>query len=172
MDPDRALEILKDQACSEEVIDHAKAVAEKSVEIAENISDRSGKVDVELIKIGALLHDIGRSRTHGIPHGVEGGRILREIGLEEFARFAENHLGAGITGEEAEKLGLPERDYLPNSLEEKIVTYADNLVRGHEFQTYEQALKELRGELGPEHPSIERFRKIHNEIKKLGGIRQ
>lgn len=167
---ERALQILRDEGCSPEVIRHSLAVSKKSVEIARNISDSGHEVDLEKVEIGGLLHDVGRSKTHGISHGVEGAKILRDRGLEEFAGFAENHLGAGIGEKEAKKLGLGERDYLPGSLEEKIVTYGDNLVRGDEIQSYEEGLEELREELGPDYPSVDRFINLHRELSDLGGF--
>lgn len=167
---EEALRILKEEGCSPRVIEHVKAVTDKSVEIAKRISENGYDVDLELVRIGALLHDIGRSETHDISHGVEGGRILRKRGLKEISSFAENHIGAGITPEEAEKLDIPVKDYRPNTLEEKIVTYGDNLIRGSQVISFEEALKEFEDELGPDHPSIDRFEELHEELRKFGGI--
>lgn len=167
---EKALKILKEEGCSPEVIQHTKAVTEKSMEIAEKIAKRGSEVDLRIVEIGSLLHDIGRSKTHDIDHGVVGAQILRERGLSKFAPFAENHLGAGIPIEEAKRLDIPTKDYLPSSLEEKIVTYADNLIRGKETQTYQEALEELREELGSNHPSLQRFKELHQELKELGNI--
>lgn len=168
--PERAQEILREEGCPAEVIDHSTAVTEKSVEIAEDISEKGHDVNVELVEIGAILHDIGRSRTHDISHGVEGRKILRERGLDELAKFAENHLGAGISSEEAKNLDIPTKDYLPTSFEEKIVAYGDNLIDGVEVISFEEARQELAEELGTNHPSIERFDDIHRELKELGGV--
>ena len=64
----------------------------------------------DLISRGALLHDIGRSRTHGIEHAYLGADILRRRGLDEpIVRIVERHIGAGIDPEEAAELGLPPR---------------------------------------------------------------
>lgn len=139
------------------------------MEIAQKIADNGHDVDLELVKVGSILHDIGRSVTHGISHGVEGARILRQMNLEEFVPFAQNHLGAGISSEEAEDLDIPTKDYIPKTLEEKIVTYGDNLIRGDEVQTFEEGLEELREGLGPDHPSLRRFKELHEELKELGG---
>lgn len=165
---EKALKILKEEGCSPQVIQHTKAVAEKSMEIGKKITEKGNDVNLKLLEIGSLLHDIGRSKTHNIDHGVVGAQILRERGLDEFAPFAENHLGAGISLEEAEKLDIPTKEYLPKTIEEKIVTYADNLIRGKETQTYQQALEELRENLGSNHPSLQRFRDLHQELKELG----
>lgn len=167
---EEALQILNEEGCSLEVIRHSRAVAEKSVEIAQKIFENGHEVNVNLVEVGAILHDVGRSRTHGISHGVEGAHILRDRGLEDFAPFAENHLGAGISREESRKIDIPIGGYMPESLEEKIVTYGDNLIQGDEVVTFEEAVEEFKEELGPDHPSLERFSELHEELKKLGGV--
>lgn len=166
----RALQILREEGCSPEVIQHAIAVTEKCIEVGRNISEKGYDVDLHRLEVGALLHDVGRSKTHDISHGVEGARILRERGVEDLAGFAENHVGAGVTAEEAEKLDIPTKDYMPESLEEKIVTYGDNLIRGEEVISFKEALEELREDLGPDHPSLERFEELHRELRELGGV--
>jgi uncharacterized protein len=163
---EEALELLRRAGCSREVIEHCLAVERVATKLAGEIS-KFREVKLEEVRIGSLLHDIGRSRTHGIQHGVEGGKILRQMGAEEFARFAENHLGAGIPAGEAEKLGLPKRDFLPSTLEEKIVTYADKLVMGREFGPIERDLEAFWAEHGEAHTALERLRRLHEEIQVL-----
>jgi len=163
---EEALELLRRAGCSQEVIEHCLAVERVATKLAEEIS-RSREVKLEEVRIGSLLHDVGRARTHGIHHGVEGGKILRQMGAGEFARFAENHLGAGIPAGEAERLGLPKRDFLPSTLEEKIVTYADKLVMGREVVPFERVLDAFRAELGEGHPALERLKRLHEEMEAL-----
>lgn len=162
-----ALLLLEKVGCSERVVKHSMAVEKIAVELAERIRDKGHEVDVERVRIGALLHDIGRSKTHRISHGVVGEKILRNLGLEEFAGFASCHIGAGIPRREAKKLGLPAKDFLPESLEEKIVTYADKLVAEDKRISAEAALKYLESKLGPTHPAIKRFENLRSEILEL-----
>jgi uncharacterized protein (TIGR00295 family) len=98
---------------------------------------------------------------------VVGGELLKKMGLEKFAGFAEHHVGAGIPVNEAVKLGFPEKDFMPQTIEEKIVTYADKLVVGEHVVSFEKALEMFKSDLGPDHPAIERFMKLHEEIQKL-----
>ncbi|MDI6642842.1 MAG: TIGR00295 family protein [Candidatus Hodarchaeaceae archaeon] len=162
-----ALRALREAGCSKEVIWHCLAVERTALSIAKQIRTNGHKIDLKLVSRGALLHDIGRTKTHGIMHGVEGARILRNIGLRGFVRFAECHLGAGIPASEAKELGLPARDFIPRTLEEKVVTYADKLAMGRRRTSYERALEWFRSELGPKHPAVERFKKLHLEIENL-----
>jgi uncharacterized protein len=163
---EEALELLRKAGCSEEVIKHCLTVERVATQLAEKIS-KIKKVNMEEVRIGSILHDIGRAKTHGIRHGIEGGEILRQMGAEEFARFAENHIGAGIPAEEARKLGLPPRDFLPSSLEEKIVAYADKLVVGNKIVPFEKTLDIFESELGKEHPALARLKALHQEIQGM-----
>ncbi|MCX5209108.1 HD domain-containing protein [Kitasatospora sp. NBC_00240] len=110
------------------VLTHCEIVARIAVRLAE----RAGPgVDVDLVEIGALLHDIGVHRVGGgayIRHGVLGHEILRAEGLpEELCRFASCHTGVGLTRHDIESQGLPipVGDYLAVSVEERLVMYAD-----------------------------------------------
>ena len=62
-----------------------------------------------------------------ICHGRLGAEILRKEGYERHARVCERHTGAGITCKEiiAQGLPLPHQDFLPETLEEKVICYAD-----------------------------------------------
>ena len=128
---DKALQLLRDSGCSEKVIAHCMAVSEHAAEIAGKIAASGRPVDVELVTIGGLLHDLGRCRSHGIDHAVIGAGIATQVGLDPLIiNIIKKHIGAGISTEEAKELGLPEDDYMPFTLEEKIVAHADNLTSG------------------------------------------
>ncbi|HUR61846.1 MAG TPA: HDIG domain-containing protein [Candidatus Thermoplasmatota archaeon] len=89
-------------------------------------------VDRNTVSAGALLHDIGRSRTQDVRHAGVGAEMLRGLGGwdDRVVLCVERHTGAGIDEEEARFLGIPVKDYTPRSLEERIVCHADNLYSG------------------------------------------
>jgi len=62
-----------------------------------------------------------------ISHGVEGSKILEAEGCPEHARVCERHTGVGIRAVDIKEQGLPlpERDMLPETLEEQVICYAD-----------------------------------------------
>jgi uncharacterized protein len=167
---DEAINLLKKIGCPQSVIEHVKFVSQVALEIASKCEQNGWTVDKKLIEIGALLHDVGRSKTHGISHAVVGAQIAKEKGVhDKVVRIIENHIGAGIPREEAEKLELPSKDYLQTTFEEKIVAYADKVTKGRRRMSYEEATNELVSSLGPNHPAIKRFRKLHEEISKMMG---
>jgi len=99
------------------------------------------KIDKELLKTGALFHDIGvyfcfdedfnpdKKAPDYFYHGWQGEKFLRLQGIKDdkILRFTTVHIGVGITKEDIqrEKLNLPKKDFIPVSLEEEILTFAD-----------------------------------------------
>ena len=155
------LELLERENTPENVIQHCVAVCKKAMKIAANFDD----ADKALIQKGALLHDIGRSRTHGITHAVVGVEIAREYGYPtEVLNIIERHIGAGITAEEAAKLGLPEKSYVPQTLEEKIVAHADNLISGTKEVDIDFVIDKWKRTIEDSDDNIERLIELHREL--------
>jgi len=131
------IRLLRRAGCSEGVIAHCRAVRDLALTYASD-----PLVDRDLVEAGALLHDIGRGVTHDLRHAEAGGAICRSLGLDEaIAAIVERHIGAGLTADECSLLGLVPRDCMPETLEEKIVAHADNLVKGTRVITLEERLQ-------------------------------
>ena len=169
----KAIVLLKKYAPDEHVCDivlrHVKAVEK----VATRIALQCKNVDLEFVKTAALLHDIGRFKTgkgkHGINHGIIGAEILRNEGLDErYALVCERHIGVGIRKKDVveQKLPLPEQDFVPETNEEKIIAYADNLAEGKECRIVEEKdiVERYRKELGEEH--AKRVIKFHDDINQ------
>jgi len=166
----KALNLLLKAGCSRKVVEHCKAVAAVAVQIARACEKKGLNVDVQLVEIGALLHDIGRSKTHSVDHAVVGMEIAESLGLPDaVVSIIGRHVGGGITVDEAERLGWEVRDYVPRTLEEKIVAYADKLIEGLRRVPIEQAIEKLSWDLGETHPAIERVKKLHAELSSVIG---
>ncbi|MBN2518386.1 MAG: HDIG domain-containing protein [Candidatus Altiarchaeota archaeon] len=142
LDEKQALELLRRFNTPEEVIKHCETVHEVSMDVVDLLRERRPhlKINKRLASIGSLLHDIGRSKVHGLSHGVEGAKIIRSLNidepeLEKIARICEVHIGAGIDKKTAAENGLPPKDYIPKTIEEKIISYSDNMVEGSEVRS-------------------------------------
>jgi len=130
-------DLLREAGCSTRVILHCRAVRDCACGYAATHPE----IDFHLVERGAMLHDIGRSRTHGIRHAQCGADLVRSMGLgEDLARIVECHTGAGLTADECTLLGLSPRDCMPRTLEEKIVTHADNLIAGKNRVTIHESI--------------------------------
>jgi uncharacterized protein len=165
-----ALKFLVQSGCSRKVIIHCKTVMQLAVQIAENCKKKGVDIDIQLVRIGALLHDIGRSKTHSVDHVIAGAQIAKELGLpNSLVSIIERHPGGGISKDEAKKLGWPVKDYLPRTLEEEIVAYADKLIERSEIVGVEQTIRKLSKDLGADHPTIRRIKQLHKELAPLVG---
>ncbi len=160
-----ALNLLRKAGCSKKVVEHCARVSHFAVQIAKSCRKKGIDANVEIVRIGALLHDIGRARTHTVDHGIIGAQIARELRLpNSLVKIIENHVGTGIDENEARKLGWPIKSYVPESLEERIVAYADKLIAGTIRMPIIGALDRLcRGDRIPEN-AVERFRLWHEEF--------
>lgn len=165
---DQALQFLRESGCPRNVVKHCEAVADLAIEIAECCHERGLDVDVELVQIGALLHDIGRSKTHSVHHAIFGARIAKSLGVPEpVLAIIKRHVGGGITAREAKKLRWPKDTYVPQTLEEKIVSYADKLIEGSHRVPIEKTIEHFSQELPPS--AVERIRRLHEEMIALIG---
>jgi len=114
--------------------------------------------------VGALLHDIRRARSNGIDHAVVGAEIAQAFGLDtRIVRIIKRHIGAGIPKDEAERLGLPGEDYLPETTEEMIVAHADNLVDDAERISIDERIRRMR-KRGFDSDAIDRMIRLHNAV--------
>jgi len=160
----KCLDLLKEAGCSDEVICHCKAVRDIAVRIAQKAHAR-----VDLVEAGALLHDIGRSKTHTIRHAVEGAKIARHLGLsDEIVNIIERHIGAGLSKDVAKSLRLPKKDFIPETLEEKIVCHADNLLDDCTRQPIEIEVEKALSE-GNKDYAI-RLARLHWELSEICGM--
>ncbi len=136
LDEESARDLLKTLKVPKEVVEHAEVVHETCLNLIELLHERNPalKINKRLVAAGALLHDVGRAKTQDIRHGIAGAQILRDLNvkegsdIEKIAKICERHIGGGISKYEAKKLGLPEKDFLPKTVEEKIVAYCDNMI--------------------------------------------
>ena len=154
---------------------HCRQVADKALAIAHN---KGLGLPDDLIEAAAMLHDIGIVMTdapsidcHGelpyICHGIAGAALIRENSYpEEIARVAERHTGAGISVEDIDELNLPlpRRDYMPQSLLERLICYADKFY-SKSGEMKEKSLENVRNSMS-RHSSatLARFEKLHYEF--------
>ena len=164
---EQAIELLHKYNCPPKVINHCEEVAKLALEIAGKLEKKGIKVDLKLVEAGALLHDIGRSKSHAVDHGVVGARIAESEGLPEtVVKIIRRHVGGGITAQEAEKFGWPKDVYEPVTLEEKIVSYADKLIDNSKRVPIDLEIERLQIE---HRDAAERVRKLHEEMTRLLG---
>lgn len=145
---------------------HSRCVAEYAVAVVDAKPEL--RADRDFVYAAAMLHDIGIRECDAdgiccfghlpyIFHGVTGAKMLREnyskwfndaSDAEPYARVCERHTGVGLTKRMITErhLPLPLQDFVPETLEEEIVCYADKFfskTRPAERKPLERVLKSL-----------------------------
>jgi uncharacterized protein len=138
MDPYKLLAkyYFKDSSTYSYLHTHSKAVAALALKAAERVKYLNP--DMQFIEEAALLHDIAIFKVNAptigcigpmpyIEHGYLGRELLEEEGYPRHALVCERHVGCGLSVEDIRKhkLPLPEREMIPETLEEKIICWAD-----------------------------------------------
>ena len=162
------------------LLTHSEMVARKALEVAEG-----ARLDVDrgFVYEASMLHDIGIFRCdapgihcHGtepyLRHGVIGAELMRREGKETYARVCERHTGSGLTAKEIAEAGmpLPHMDFLPETLEEKLICYADKFFSKSGDPREEKPLERVRrsmAKFGPD--SLARFEALHDFFEGLRG---
>lgn len=141
-DERQALSLHQKYGSDNRVVDHCRLVARISMILSEALETRGKVMDRKATVAGALLHDIGRSRTHAVEHGYVGASLLEEEGVDDVVvQIVRRHVGAGISDEEAASLGFPEGDYVPRTLEQKVVSFSDKMVSSDSVRPFEEEVK-------------------------------
>ena len=115
---------------------HSRNVADKALAIAKNHPEMN--LDIKFIEEAAMLHDIGvincyapdidcRGTYEYICHGHLGAEMLRKEGYPKHALVCERHTGTGISLKmiEEQNLPIPHKDFIPISIEEQLICFAD-----------------------------------------------
>ena len=145
---------------------HSVLVAQLAIDIGVRLKSQPAP-DLQFIYEATMLHDIGYrfpkaeeeldGRFKDLPrslyvlHGFYGAELLRKEGLPKHARVAECHIGVGLPKEDIVSAGwpIPANDYLPETIEEKIIAYADLFYSKHPESLFKKGKKSaIREELG------------------------
>ena len=118
------------------LIRHSEDVTRKALSLARRHPELN--IDRQFVSEAAMIHDIGIFKTNApeiycfgdepyMCHGILGAELMRNEGWPRHALVCERHTGAGLTKEEiAERsLPLPPADFLPVSIEEQLICFAD-----------------------------------------------
>ena len=164
------------------LLTHSRQVRDKALAILDVHPEL--RIDRRFAAAAAMLHDLGIGRCDApgicctgsepyLAHGLLGAAMLREYGtrvgadLEALARVCERHTGAGITADEVRRqaLPIPVRDYLPETVGEKLICYADKFYsKSGDLQekSFERVRRSL-AKFGPD--TLDRF----DEMARLFG---
>jgi uncharacterized protein len=166
----------KDSEAYNILVAHSSLVAMKAVELAKKVSHL--KPDIQFVKEAAMLHDIGIFLTSAkkifcfgdkpyICHGYLGRELLEKEGLSRHALVCERHVGVGFSEKEIvkKKFPLPNRDMIPETIEEKIICVADKFFSKKDL-LHEKSLEEIKKSLSELDPKlVKKFEKLYKPFE-------
>jgi uncharacterized protein len=123
---------------------HCLTVADSASRLGQVIENRYA-IDRQYLWSAALLHDIGRCVTHDpIMHGVEGYNLLMKLGHNREASVCISHILFGLAASEAIQFGLPAHDFIPRTIEERLIPLVDLMTEGDRPTTLDRRFSSLR----------------------------
>lgn len=159
----RALKLHRKYGSNDHIVGHCETVAKVCGILVAALKERGVRVNEESVMMAALLHDIGRNRTQTVQHGFVGAEMVTAEGIDPAtADIIRKHVGAGISGEEAGRLGFPEGDYVPRTIEEMVVCFADKMVDGGRVRPFEYEVNRFRAK----GHDVERLEKLRESLKE------
>ena len=157
------IRILRDAGCKKRVIIHCCTVRTVAEQMMKKID-----CDHDLVVAGAMLHDLGRARDHSILHAMIGAQMAEEIGLpQEVVDIIRKHTGAGLDQQDIDEMNLPQGDYMPRTVEEKIVAHSDNMVSDNAVVSHMHSVEKLA--MKGSKRGAEKIERLHLELSKLYG---
>ena len=124
--------------------------------------------DRDLVIAGALLHDLGRAKDHSILHAMIGAEMAEDLGLSpKIVEIIRKHTGAGLDQQDIDEMNLPQGDYMPKTVEEKIVAHSDNMVSDNMVVSHMHSVDKLL--MKGSRRGAEKIEKLHLELSKLYG---
>jgi putative nucleotidyltransferase with HDIG domain len=157
---DQALEILDSLDLPSGIVVHSRGVARVAAEAARMVAAAGIPVDVRLVEVASLLHDIDKPRTRagdGV-HGAAAAEQLSEMGFPELAAPIASHPATCLLDDRCFPRGWPS----------VLLAIADRHV-GQEFMTVDERIDDM-ARRHPEHAaSIEAARRpAHALESELG----
>lgn len=162
---------------------HSHQVAEVAKQLTVALHDRGEKLDLDYMRSCALLHDVGRAKTHGHLHGWTGYVILKNEGAETYSRacivhWLKDHTEADL---------LSHKDLSPRfirdlyqrfdldqlSVADKVMALSDSLVKHDQVVDLDERYRDLFIRYGKNRWLEEQYRFSKNyqdEVERALGI--
>ncbi len=138
--------LIKEMEMMDHIIDHSVMVSNVAVCLYRGICKTTPRLNGELVRKAALLHDITKTRSFTTKeiHSETGAGLMKELGYPEIGEIIRQHVMLDVS-----------RPDLPVS-EPEIVNYADKRVLHDQVVSLDQRLDYIRRKYG-KHPEFNRL---------------
>jgi uncharacterized protein len=155
---EQTAELLQEFRVPKHIIAHSKKVAEVACFLASELNKVGYALELSLVEVGALLHDIARihSIEMGDDHTDVGGTWLKEKGFHRVADIVRHHVH------------LPDKEMRISEV--AVVNYADKRVMETTIVDLNERFKDFIQRHGVTGKELERLDEFRERIKKLEQI--
>ena len=155
---EQTAELLQEFRVPHHIIAHSKKVAEVACFLASELNKIGYALDLSLVEIGALLHDIARihSIETGDDHTSVGGAWLKEKGFDRVADIVRHHVY------------FPDEEMRISEI--AVVNYADKRVMETTIVNINERFEDFIQRHGVAGKELERLNEFRERIKKLEQI--
>jgi len=156
-DDKECFEIIKDMNMMQHIILHSMKVQKVAIFMCSQLIKIEPKLNTDLIKASALLHDITKTRsfTTGEQHAQTGGSLLSELGYKEVGNIVKQHVI------------LDNYNFEGDLREEEIVNYSDKRVLHDQVVPLEKRLEYILDKYANTKSFYNRIQKAWKNTEKL-----
>jgi putative nucleotidyltransferase with HDIG domain len=156
-DLDRAWQILDSYALPDGIVHHSEGVRRVATAAARLVAAADVPVDVGLVEVAALLHDIDKLQIQqsGGEHGIVGAAELEKLGYPELAMPIASHPVSCLLDD----------DRFPRGWPSVLVAVADRHV-AQEFVTIDERLDEMAARYPEHRAGIEAARRPAHALER------
>jgi uncharacterized protein len=156
--PEQTGELLQEFRVPKHIIAHSKKVAEVACFLASELNKVGYDLEISLVEVGALLHDIARAYSieTGDDHTSVGGTWLKEKGFHRVADIVRHHVH------------FPDEEMRISEV--AVVNYADKRVMETTIVDLNERFEDFIQRHGVTGKELERLDEFRERIKKLEQI--
>ena len=156
--PEQTAELLQEFRVPHHIIAHSKKVAEVACFLASELNKVGYALELSLVEVGALLHDIARAHSieTGDDHTTVGGTWLKEKGFHRVADIVRHHVH------------FPDEEMRISEV--AVVNYADKRVMETTIVDLNERFEDFIQRHGVAGKDLERLDEFKERIKRLEQI--
>jgi len=153
----RCYHLMADMEMMDHIVAHSMQVSRVALLITDSLNDGGARLDRDLVRVAALLHDITKTRSLRTDelHAQTGEEYLIEQGYPRVGTIVGQHVR------------LKEYDTTSLCREEEVVNYADKRVLHDEIVSLEERMRYILEKYGSEEASRRRILWLWHKTKEL-----
>jgi len=142
----------------ENIVKHSIKVAEIALKIAKKLKAKGYAIDLKLIEISALLHDLDKFES--LSKGYDYAENTKELYRKGYRKIAKTIMNSQLDN-------FLNKNLFKHSLEEIVIQYADKRVKHSKIVSLKERFKYLHKRYGVSKKIIKKLKKAEKTLQKI-----